>query len=393
MKLNKKFMKVLIVQPHMSIYGGGAETVVIKLAKNLYQKKINTKILALSLDERFKTDNPELIFIVPEKKYAHKLRSTGIWSALGLFGEIMGIAKLIIRSTKEADIINVHNFPVTWAVFLVKIFGFLRNKKVIWMCNELPDLWNNQNPSFLLKIILKVGIFFDRMIVNSCIDEIVVADHINLRRMKNRYGRNARVISYGIEYNVFSHGNKMPVENKYNLQENFVLIQVGILSPQKNQMESVKSVLNLREEMANLKLILAGTNDNEYGNQVRKFVKDNNLENNVIFSGHVDKNMVGNLYAAAKVALFPVKSQGGWLSPFEALSAGKIIIVSETMGASELIKKEELGMSTDDFAGALKKVYNKYDYWQGRADRGKQWVVQNLTWEKFSDSMLEVFNK
>jgi glycosyltransferase involved in cell wall biosynthesis len=122
-------------------------------------------------------------------------------------------------------------------------------------------------------------------------------------------------------------------------------------------------------------------------------VQDLELERRVIFTGHLVRTLVRDLYAACDVCLFPVKPQGGWLSPFEALCAGKPVVVSTQMTAAELIRKNKIGTVTDDFTKVVLDIYNNPEKYRQMAMRGKRWVKENLSWNNFCRKMLEIFEQ
>ncbi len=167
----------------------------------------------------------------------------------------------------------------------------------------------------------------------------------------------------------------------------------GVLTSFKNQMESIKVVKELKGKIPGIKLVLAGQGEDEYENTLKRYVRRSSLEKHVIFTGHLPRSDVRDLYAACNVALFPVKPQGGWLSPFEALCAGKPIVVSAQMTAASLIRKNKIGVVTDDFAKAVFDVYNDRTKYQMIARRGDKWVKKNLTWDKFCEKMVACFKK
>lgn len=222
---------------------------------------------------------------------------------------------------------------------------------------------------------------------------ICVADQYNAARVFQRYGRQGEVVNYGIDYDFFDKYNPKEGLDGYNLSDSYVLLHVGVLSPEKNQLASIRAVAALKDVIPSLKLVLAGKGTGVYEEKLRRYVSQNNLSDRVIFTGHLSKEKVRALYHLCSVALFPVKSQGGWLSPFEALSAGKPIIVSPSMGAAALIRRENIGVVTDNFTAAIKDIYSRPDVYQEWAQRGKRWVAENLTWETFTDKMLAVFKK
>jgi len=239
-------MKVLIVQPHLTVYGG-AETVVVKLANFLKKENIENAVICLSLSEEISKECNGTEFILPEKKHPFKLRSTNFFDSIGVVGEIIALYKLIKKHSKSYDVINLHNFPANW--------GLIFNRKPnVWMCNEPPDFYNNPSPSFLVKILRTMGITCDRFIVNKFVDLLCVADNYNSDRAKLRYNKNPEIIHYGIDFEFFSKGNSEWVREKYQLDNKFVLLQAGVISPQKNQLESIKVI---RDKINQLDMVIS----------------------------------------------------------------------------------------------------------------------------------------
>jgi 1,2-diacylglycerol 3-alpha-glucosyltransferase len=234
----------------------------------------------------------------------------------------------------------------------------------------------------------------DKMVVKKYVSHICVADEFNAERFEKIYGIRPTIVPYGIDYEFFSKGNGKRARKIFNLDEkDFVLLQVGMLTPLKNQLESIKVVRNLENRIPNIKLILAGYGEEEYVKILKNYVQDFRLERHVIFTGHLARTIVRDLYAACDVCLFPVKSQGGWLSPFEALCAGKPIVVSTQMTAADIINKNKIGIVTDDFTRVVLDMYNNPAKYRRMAMRGKMWVKENLNWNNFCQRMLEIFER
>jgi glycosyltransferase involved in cell wall biosynthesis len=374
----------------MSIYGG-AENVVRELSLNLIKNGIDNLVITLNISEEVKKTCEKIKIVTPETNFPYKFRSTNFFSAVGIFREIAALRKLVKAYASQFDLINVHNFPAYWVVYGLK-------KPIVWMCNEPPDLWNNPNPSLIMRILRFIGIVVDRFIVNRYVNEICVADELNAQRVKTRYNRNSTIIPYGIDYEVFTRNYTTDELDElfaqYKIDKNeFILLQVGVISPQKNQIESIKALKVLLENNYNVKLILSGRNNTPYKRYLDRFIYAHKLTDRVIFTGHLPKSIVAKLYQIAHVCLFPVKEQGGWLAPFEALLCGKPVVVSSTVGAASLIKKYDFGMVSDDFSTAILEVFNNYDMYLSKAKRGSTWVRENLTWENFTTRMLKVFEK
>lgn len=126
---------------------------------------------------------------------------------------------------------------------------------------------------------------------------------------------------------------------------------------------------------------------------LESYIKEKKIDDNIVITGQLDRESVRDLYHASDILLHPVKSQGGWLSPFEALCAKKPIVVSREMTAADIIERENIGIVTNDFTGAIDKVYNNPEKYYDIADKGGKWVRDNLNWDNFCQGMLNLFNK
>lgn len=378
-------MRALIVHPHMTVYGG-AETVVHRLSECLTGMGVANSVVTLTLSDEVKRICDGMDFILPQKgRYEFKIRSTGAVAAAGIIREIKGLNSLIRKHAKGYDVINAHNFPSTWA-------ALGSGRPVVWMCNEPPELWNNPAPAFALRAMYLAGRGADKYVVNRGVKKICVADEFNRTRISERYGISARIIPYGIESRLFWEGDARKARQRYALGGSFVALQSGMITPQKNQMESLIALNAVKGSIKDIRLVFAGMGGGAYEDGLRRYIKDNGLEKYVVFTGHIRKEELKDLYHACDVAVFPVKTQGGWLAPFEVLSAGRPVVISTAMGAAGLMRREGLGVVTDRFAEAITEVYMERHKHLDKALRSRRWISENLTWKRFTEGMVEVFH-
>jgi glycosyltransferase involved in cell wall biosynthesis len=263
---------------------------------------------------------------------------------------------------------------------------------VVWQANEFPDLWHSQNPSLTLRAVVALGRRWDRRVVRKNVDRAVVPDESQARKFKERYGFTPDIIPYGIEYELFAQGNGKQAARLYGLDGSFTVLHTGMISPSKNQLESVQAVEQLRKQVPNIRLVLAGFLDgNDYEQTLRGYVRDHALEHHVVFTGHISKNTLADLYHACNVAVYPVKGQGSWLSPFEVLCAAKPVIVSPSLSSSGIIAEKRIGQVSEDLTRAILNVHENPDLHGEMAQQGRRFVAENLTWEQYSERMLELF--
>ena len=364
----------------MQIYGG-AELLVVKLANYLTQNRVVTGLLTTIISPEIEADlrgvriiKRPVPSILPGGKAMH---------ALALFRQL---STGIREHLKQFDVINVHNYPAELSIFP-------HRKPVVWMCNEPPEIETklHEQPRYSLSRFLIKGILvFDRYVVRKYIRNVVVADTFNQNRFRRIYDVNPHIIHYGIEYAFFADQKR---NTKVRDTNRFTILHVGMLTPLKNQMESIKTIEALRNRIPGIKLILAGTGEDRYLNRLKSYVADRNLTSCIEFTGHVDRARVRDLYHESDVLLHPIKPQGGWLSPFEALCAKLPIIVSTEMTAADLIKKENLGVITNDYVSAVGDIYENQQSYRDAADWRASWVRNHLSWDRFGEKMVCIFAK
>jgi hypothetical protein len=113
-------MRVLIVNPHIYVYGG-AELLIVKLANYLTKNNIENALLTTSILAEVEKDLKGTEIIL-----TRNTRSS-------ITSETMALHKCMSSNLKYYDVINVHNFPAEVAVFPF-------HKPVVWMCNEPSEI-------------------------------------------------------------------------------------------------------------------------------------------------------------------------------------------------------------------------------------------------------------
>ncbi len=367
-------MKVLIVHPQMSLYGG-AEVVIVRLANYLQEQGHEVSIITLSTKQI--PEYKGLNIIVPEESKRIQYHLRGSLGALkDIYRMYSTLKHLCDQYANDFDVINVHNFPAIWAV--------PKHKNIVWMCNEVPDIWHNRKISQLINPFLNIGRFGDRVIARRKHSKAVVADSRMAQVFRHRYCFEPTIIPYGIDGSYFAQSQT------FN-RNGFHIIQPSMISPSKNQL----AVLEAAERLG-LGVVLAGYREegNSYTFELDRFIAINSVD--AWFTGHVSKDRLRALYYKASVAVFAGRGQGSWLGPFEALAAGTPIIISPNLSCSDLIRENDLGIVTDediDLTTALQEIQQNYSKYQQQALRGREFVLKNLTWDKFGARFLEVIER
>jgi len=283
--------------------------------------------------------------------------------------EVLSLWRGVHSCLKDYDVVNAHNFPAHISVFPSR-------KPTVWMCNEPPEMFSS--------LVRKPVEAWGRFVARNWIRYAVVSDEVNAEAFETIYGFRPEIIHYGIDYEFFSKGGGRREADK------FIVLQVGTLTPFKNQLESIKVVEKLAGRIPNIRLVLAGWGKQNYVDSLKKYIVDKGIEDRVVFTGNLAREEVRDLYHTCDVLLHPIGPQGGWLTPFEALCARTPLVISRGFTGSYLIGKENIGVVTDNYAEVIWDIYQNREKYAEVAERGQSWVKQNLSWDKFGGKMVEL---
>ncbi|MBN1545254.1 MAG: glycosyltransferase family 4 protein [Syntrophaceae bacterium] len=365
-------MKILIVYPKISVFGG-AELVVVHLCNHLATQGHSPALLtgAIIPEVRDRIRQAEIIECPPTK------RSQNVFeAAYSLWKHVRNICSVF-------DVINVHNFPA-------ELSAFRCSRPLVWLCNE-PEYYLTRERITTFRGILAWHLLmpFEKYVVKRHIDNIVVSDAYNRHRFEEIYGRTPEIIHYGIDADFFSQGDS-DAKKRLGWHGKFIILHVGMMTPFKNQLQSLITLNSLRHEIEGLQLVFAGSWEEEYKAAIDRYIREADLADFVHFTGHIGREKLRELYHACDVLLHPIKPQGGWLAPFEAMCAGKPVVVSEELTAASIIRDNGIGIVTADYASAISDIARNRESYNPMGDQAREWVGANLTWESFCSRMLTV---
>jgi glycosyltransferase involved in cell wall biosynthesis len=293
------------------------------------------------------------------------------------------------KMPKGFDIINNHNFPSEWAAFIAK-----KRLKVplVWMCNE-PPIWyfSSDSRKGLRKINGPIYEIFDKT-ATDYVDEILVLSKIAQGYVDRAYHRSSRIVRTGVDVEIFHNASGKEVREKYGLNNDFVLLQVGNFQLSKGQADSIKALHQLSRNYDRIKLILDGGGPKE---QLVKLSEKLGIKDRVLFLHSNTDEELAKVYAACDVFLFPQQITWG-LAVIEAMAASKPVIVSSKCGASEIIQSYENGLIFDqtkpeEMAQKVNLLLDNADLRKKLGEHAYEYVKNYLSWEKYARTMETIF--
>jgi len=351
-------MNILIVHPSFWCYGG-AELCIVKLAN--YLEEVGHKVTILTTQ------------VIPDVRDDLKCEIIIVEQEEDLFNDLKREFQDIY---KDYDVINFHNHPTE----------LLLDKRYpsVWYCNEPPDYVLDHG--FLPKE--------EKIKVINTISKVIVADNRNASRFKHYYGITPEVVHYGVDWNFWSKGEED--RHYFNTIYKFAILHSGMVHPRKNQLRSLQLVDNLKDQIKDIKLIFSGTIvHGQYFREMEEFIKEHNLEELVMFLGGIDRENLRDLYKSVDLLLHPIKDQGGWLTPFEAMSAQLPVIISSEANPSDLIAREKIGVvsSINDLEKHVLDFYHNKQKYQDMILKASNYVRRKLTWKNYARGVERVLKE
>lgn len=243
--------------------------------------------------------------------------------------------KLLRSIISDTDCINIHDQGFE------RYFPAFKGRKVIWQVNDLPGIF--QVGVFKnIKLNLKSQLFKKIFLHNSnVVNRFTVNVTKNADRIKEAFHRSADVLYCGIEPVGIKHDVNKSLErfgkNKLNL------LSSGVFFPYRNyetQIDVVDALLKMGIDV-HLNIIGSTELDEDYSKKIKDLISQKGLQNNITVCGQVDEATFRKLHGEADIFIFINVDQSWGLAVFEAMSCGIPVIVSESVGATEILENDK----------------------------------------------------
>ena len=283
-----------------------------------------------------------------------------------------------------------------WVKVIVKYFKF---KGDIFCFNDIrcfvfffPLLWLRRNDivwyvriNDRVKFFTKFALFFSKkvILVSSSCKTMFTSDEIK------KYEDKLFVLNTG--FNVMDN---VPVLNS---SDSLILGFVGVLSPRKNIELLIDSLSILGcNHLNRIKVLIFGLpkSDNvEYFSIIKKIIKDNGLDENFSFEGHVDS--LSDIYTKLDVVILTSYSEGLPRVLLEGLSFGKFLLSVNVDGVSDIIVDNKIGIVAKDYdhntlSSKIKLLLDDLTYIRSNSKYRMNFVKNNFSEEKFLTGFLNI---
>ncbi len=225
-----------------------------------------------------------------------------------------------IIDSKDYDIVHSHLPKADFYVGLLKVFS----KKFKHLITVHAQYGDRAGESKLKYLIFNV---FWKLILNNSDGVIAISKKIE-NWLTNERGIKKNKIS------TIHYGIKIKERNKRTKSNNVIGTAARFL-PWKGWSQVIETAAILRDLNLDFKLILAGSDDEDYKKKLENMVKNNNLDSYVYFENHYEN--IDNFFAKIDLFLFLTESEGFGLIVLEAIENNIPVICSNIEPLSEFV--------------------------------------------------------
>lgn len=222
---------------------------------------------------------------------------------------------------------------------------------------------------------------------NAVRDYMVSSDSVD--------GDKIEVIHQGFDFENFSatEEDRKRVRAEFTFTSEFVVGCIGNLFKTKGHIYLLTALRELIEEVPNVKLLLVGSGDKTY---VEEIVSNLQLEERVVFAGF--RRDVPACMRAMDLVVHPSLSEAFCQVLIETMSVGTPLITTDVGGATEVVTHGETGMvvppaDTDAIADTVLRLYRNPELRRHIAAAGQRSVRLRFPVERMVEKQIECYRR
>jgi glycosyltransferase involved in cell wall biosynthesis len=208
--------------------------------------------------------------------------------------------------------------------------------------------------------------------------------------------KNIKAISSGVDEENFQNPDGKIIRNKYEIKDNeTLLLLVSRLTKEKNVEFILDSVMPLLKKSNQVKFLITGGGD--LVPELRDKVKNNKLENQIIFEDVVGRIEIKNYYAAGDIFVYASKSETQGMIITEAMYMGLPIVALNATGICDLVENNVsgflVGENETEFSMAVEKLIQNKNLREKMGNEGARIAREKYTDEVCTGKLLKVYEK
>jgi glycosyltransferase involved in cell wall biosynthesis len=206
-----------------------------------------------------------------------------------------------------------------------------------------------------------------------------------------------RVVPNGVDQDKFKPANGAEaMKRSLGLGNKRSVLFVGRLIPRKGLMFLVEAAKRVVNEYADTIFIIVGNGPLRH--KLTSQLEKANISKSFLFLVDVRDSVLPALYNCIDVFAFPSIQEGQGIALLEAQASAKPVVAFKVGGVNEAVSEGNSGLlvergNTDGFADAILKLLSNPRLRKRIGNKGREFVLQNFTWDLCAKTMLKVYNE
>lgn len=309
--------------------------------------------------------------------------------------------KWLKNNVKNYDLVVFHS---VWSILHIRGANIAKKNNipyVIWPHGSL-DPFDLKKKSFFKKLL---GPLFIKMFLSNA-EYICCTTNIEIDQIEC-YGAKINLIELSLPIDKLikcDNLDKLNFKEKWSLEDDYIIFLFLSRIDYKKGLEKVVYALsNLPADNLNkVKVIIAGKGELIYVNKIKKLVKDFNLTETFIFTGHIVGKEKTSAFEVSDVFLLPSENENFGIVLVEALNSKLPVLITKNVYIWEKIVEYDAGWICENNYKSLSEtilyIVENRDYLnkkQNTRKAGNQYSIHELkkTYRKFYEKFDKSINK
>ncbi|MEK7636838.1 MAG: glycosyltransferase family 4 protein [Patescibacteria group bacterium] len=318
------------------------------------------------------------------------------------------LAKLV---SPETDHLIIHD---DYSLYALPWVPQLRHQgKVLWMLNnQLPDEYQSLShylrarfagtgfhllPMMFKLLQLPNFIRAYRLIMKGVARVSVFAtyDNFNKGLVRTILHRDATNVSAGADTIEFE---RLYTSRHAPRADAFRLLSVGVIFPHRRYEDILRATALLNDSGFSIQTTIVGSAKHapEHVRHLKLLTQELGIEQRVRFLQYIPTNELHELYRQADAFVFVNDGFTWGISVFEAIAAGVPVIITNNIGAADLVQNRKHGWvvrprSPVEIAEAIRDIHSG-QHLSAIIEAGRREILSSVSWSAYTDRLLVCLN-
>lgn len=211
-----------------------------------------------------------------------------------------------------------------------------------------------------------------------------------LRRFDLRLHR-IEIVPNGLDVRPSFEHSDLPARLLERFGEDPLVVYLGRLSWEKGLDRLLDALPGLPRGV----VVIAGNDDSNYQAQLEQRAYSLRVTERIVFTGPLSRPQVETLLTRASVLVLPSYSENFGNVVLEAMAAGCPVVVTEAVGAAEIVRESQAGIVVPgepaSLCAAIQRLIDDSDLRHAMGERGKTAIRERFTWRAIVARMSEVY--